>query len=63
MPADSMIVDDLLAAIEATTDSEQLNAADTVRILRAMQVFDVDADGRHRLEPVLRRCWTRAHSG
>jgi hypothetical protein len=62
MTADGMVVDDLCAAVEADTDGDQVNALDAVRILRALQVFDVDAAGRHHLEPVLRACWNRVHS-
>ncbi|MGW8990067.1 AAA family ATPase [Streptomyces zhihengii] len=63
MTDEGLIIDDLRAAIEAVTDEEQVDAADELRILRAMQVFDVDSGGRHRLEPVLRSCWRRVHSG
>ncbi|WP_245984156.1 hypothetical protein [Streptomyces tateyamensis] len=63
MTDEGMVGDDLREAIEADTDDGQLDAADALRILRALQVFDVDGAGRHRLEPVLRACWTRVHAG
>ncbi|MYV45127.1 AAA family ATPase [Streptomyces sp. SID2888] len=63
MTDDGMIIDDLRAAIEADTDGDQVDAADALRNLRAMQVFDVDTAGKHRLEPVLHTCWNRVHAG
>lgn len=62
MTDDGLIIDDLRAAIEAVTDEDQVDAADELRILRAMQVFDVDNAGRHRLEPVLWSCWRRVRA-
>ncbi|GLF95962.1 hypothetical protein [Streptomyces yaizuensis] len=41
----------------------ELEAAETVRALRVMQVFDVDQSGRHRLERVLLSCWPSAAGG
>jgi hypothetical protein len=63
MTADGMTVDDLHAAIEADTDGDPADAAYALRLLRALQVFDVDTKGRHHPEPVLRECWKRAHAG
>ncbi|WP_197371956.1 hypothetical protein, partial [Streptomyces clavuligerus] len=40
----------------------ELEALEAVRTLRAMQVFDVDRAGRHRLERVLLSCWLRAET-
>lgn len=62
MTDDGLIIDDLRAAIEADTDGEQVDASDSLRILRAMQVFDVDSAGKYRLEPVLRSCWHRIYA-
>ncbi|WP_336246952.1 hypothetical protein [Streptomyces cupreus] len=62
MTADGMTTDDLRAAVEAGTDSEPVDVAEALGILRALQVFDSDSAGKYRLEPVLRASWNRAHS-
>jgi hypothetical protein len=63
MTADGMTLEDLRAAIEADTDGDSADAAYALHLLRVLQVFDVAADGRHHLEPVLRDCWKRVHTG
>jgi hypothetical protein len=62
MTADGLTIDDLLAAIEADMDSDQMDAAEALCILRALQVFDLDSAGKYHLEPVLRACWNRVHT-
>ncbi|MFD8321318.1 hypothetical protein [Kitasatospora purpeofusca] len=63
MTADGMTLDDLHTAIEADTDGDSMDAAYALRLLRALQVFDVAADGKHHLEAVLQEAWRRAGIG
>ncbi|WP_328953453.1 hypothetical protein [Kitasatospora purpeofusca] len=63
MTADGMTLDDLRTAIEADADGDSMDAAYVLRLLRALQVFDVTADGKHHLEAVLRDAWKRADIG
>ncbi|WP_436786734.1 hypothetical protein [Yinghuangia sp. YIM S10712] len=64
MDDDGLPADDLHAAIEADTDSGQVDAALCVDLLQALQVFDVDAAlGTYRPEPVVRGCWERVRGG
>ncbi|MGW3207158.1 AAA family ATPase [Streptomyces sp. NPDC001135] len=60
MTADGMSAGDLLAAVEAAADGGPVDAAEALGVLRALQVFDIDAAGRHHLESVLHGCWDRA---
>ncbi|MFG2905836.1 hypothetical protein ACGF13_12325 [Kitasatospora sp. NPDC048286] len=59
MTPDGMALDDLHAAIEAATEDDSADVAYALALLRTLQVFDVEADGRHHLEPVLKACWKR----
>lgn len=61
MTPDGMALDDLQAAIEAGAEDDSADVACALVLLRTLQVFDVDADGRHHLEPVLKACWERVH--
>ncbi|MBM7052958.1 hypothetical protein [Streptomyces durocortorensis] len=51
--------EDLEAAVGAAGLDPGPEATDAIRILRALQVFDVDATGLHSPEPVLLSCWSR----
>lgn len=51
--------EDLEAAVGAAGLDPGPEAADAIRILRALQVFDVDTTGLHSPEPVLLSCWSR----
>ncbi|WP_369364366.1 AAA family ATPase [Streptomyces sp. CG4] len=62
MTDEGMSAGDLLAAVEAATDGDQIDAAEALGALRALQVFDSNAAGRHRLEGVLHACWDRVHA-
>ncbi|OKI02182.1 hypothetical protein A6A06_14000 [Streptomyces sp. CB02923] len=62
MTEEGMSAGDLLAAVEAATDGDRIDAAEALGALRALQVFESDAAGRHRLEGVLRACWDRVHA-
>ncbi|MFI1717464.1 hypothetical protein [Streptomyces litmocidini] len=63
MESDGLRLNDVLEAIAMGTDSEQLNPGEALEVLRALQVFDVDSAGVHRLERVLRACWQLVHTG
>ncbi|MGA5817622.1 hypothetical protein ACPC54_07150 [Kitasatospora sp. NPDC094028] len=63
MTSDGMPLDDLHAAIETDREDDPEGVAHALVLLRTLQVFDVDAAGRHHLEPVLRECWERVHAG
>ncbi|MCQ9184295.1 AAA family ATPase [Streptomyces sp. IBSBF 2953] len=62
MTDEGMSASDLLAAVEAATDGDHIDAAEALGALRALQVFDSDTAGRHRLEGVLHTCWHRVHA-
>ncbi|QOV35569.1 AAA family ATPase [Streptomyces ferrugineus] len=62
MTDEGMSAGDLLAAVEAATDGDQIDAVEALSALRALQVFDSDTAGRHRLERVLHACWARVHA-
>ncbi|MFJ8273615.1 hypothetical protein ACIQ8G_25620 [Streptomyces sp. NPDC094154] len=51
--------EDLEVAAGAAGLNPGPEAVDAIRILRALQVFDVDSAGLHRPEPVLHSCWLR----
>ncbi|MGA5000448.1 hypothetical protein ACPCB7_20745 [Streptomyces arboris] len=51
--------EDLEAAAGAAGLEPGPEAVDAIRILRALQVFDVDTTGLHSPEPVLLSCWSR----
>lgn len=51
--------EDLGAAASAAGLDSGPDAVDAIRILRALQVFDVDTTGLHSPEPVLLSCWSR----
>lgn len=59
MTEEGLPFEDLEAAVESGRYDATVSAADMVRTLRALQVFDVDPDGLHRPEPVLLSCWAR----
>ncbi|MFK0201114.1 hypothetical protein [Streptomyces lavendulae] len=62
MTDEGLSFEDLEAAVESGRYDATVPAADTVRTLRALQVFDVSPEGLHRPEPVLHSCWTRTSS-
>ncbi|MET8540338.1 hypothetical protein ABZW03_06745 [Kitasatospora sp. NPDC004799] len=61
MTPDGMALDDLHVAIGAGMEDDSVSVAYALAVLRTLQVFDVEADGRHHLEPVLKACWERVH--
>ncbi|MFF2524216.1 hypothetical protein [Streptomyces liangshanensis] len=59
MTEQGLPTEDLEAAAGAVGVGPGTEASDAIRILRALQVFDIDPNGLHRPEPVLLACWLR----
>ncbi|WP_250301328.1 hypothetical protein [Streptomyces sp. A 4/2] len=59
MPEEGLASEDLEAAVETGISGMGLTAGEAVRALRALQVFDVTADGLHHPEAVVFDCWSR----
>ncbi|MFG2753541.1 coiled-coil domain-containing protein [Streptomyces xanthophaeus] len=59
MTEEGLPLEDLEAAVESGRYDSTVAAADMVRTLRALQVFDVDLNGLHCPEAVLLSCWRR----